>query len=214
MSAAARGRPVPGPAPSSIPPPGVRNARLTSVAPSGVPACFQTAHYGTNHAKFSYQRHGGPDGAGAELVTVTQRKSGTAQLLPTLDLGQCAPEVSAGRSYTASAWYKATGQVAINVYYRTGVGIWKYWATSPPMPAERHWTRADWTPPTVPGGASALSFSVAPLAGGTVATSRYSLVRAYPPDIGLIVLVVLIAGAVALAGTLAVRRYVRRDRNQ
>ena len=208
---------VPGPPPPRIPPPGVMNPRLTEVS-SGVPACFQAARYGTNHAAFSYSSSGGPGGAGAEMISLSQRKSGTAQLLPTLDLGECAPTASAGDAYTAGAWYKSSQPVVFNVYYRTQIGTWRFWLTSPPLAGERNWTRAQWTTPALPSGASALSFGLALRSDGTMATSRYSLTRGHPAGsqasvFGLVIyaflgLVVLLAGIVGIAAL------IRRLRNR
>lgn len=149
---------VAGPRPPRIGPPGVANSRLSAVAASGVPACFQTATYGTNHATFRYLRRAGPAGAGAELITLTQRTSGTAQLLPALDLGACAPTVSAGRSYTLGAWYKSSKSVVFNVYYRTAVGTWKFWVTSPRWPPHEAGPRRDGPRlPSPPGEARSAS---------------------------------------------------------
>lgn len=187
---------VAGPRPPRIPRPGVANSRLSAVTTGGIPACFETASYGTNHATFRYRRRAGPGGAGAELISVTQRKSGTAQLLPALDLGECAPAVSAGRSYTVGAWYKSSRPVVFNLYYRTQVGNWKFWVTSPSMPAERGWTPARWTSPAVPAGASAVSFGLALGSDGTVATTRYSLDLAHSSSTWLIVFGVVVAALV------------------
>jgi hypothetical protein len=188
---------VAGPRPRRIPPPGVVNSRLSAVSAGGVPACFQASRYGTNHATFRYQRGAGPGGAGAELISLTQRKSGTAQLVPALDLGACAPPVSPGRSYKLGAWYKSSQAVVFNAYYRTAAGTWKFWVTSPAMGASADWTHARWTSPAVPSGASAVSFGVALRSGGTLSTTRYSLVPVSPTSTGLIVFVV-VAGALAV----------------
>ncbi len=177
---------VAGPAPPQIPPPGVANARLSAVTAQGIPACFQAGRYGTNHATFRYRPPRRPGGAGAELISLTQRRSGTAQLVPAMDLGACAPGASAGRSYTLGAWYQSSGPVVFNAYYRTALGTWMFWVTSPPMPASRGWTPGTWTPPAVPSGATAVSFGMALRADGTLATTRYSLVPVrytqHPPD--------------------------------
>jgi peptidoglycan/xylan/chitin deacetylase (PgdA/CDA1 family) len=211
---------VAGPRPPGIPPPGVINSRLTDVTAGSVPACYQRARYGTNHAAFRYSRRGGPDGAGAEVISLTQRKSGTAQLLPTLDLGQCAPAASAGHTYKVAAWYKSSEPVVFNLYYRTQVGTWKFWATSPQMAAARRWTRAQWTSPAVPTGGNGLSFGLALRSDGTVATSTYSLVRGPKPGaqlnvfslvgLGILGLAFLLAVVVAVAA--AVRRFRHRAR--
>ncbi len=188
---------VAGPQPRRIPPPGVANSRLSVVAAGGIPACFQTGRYGANHATFRYLRHAGPRGAGAEVISLTQRRSGTAQLVPALDLGACAPQVSAGRSYTVGAWYKSNAPVVFNVYYRTQIGSWKFWVTSPPMPASGTWSQASWTAPEVPAGASAVSFGLALSSDGTLTTTRYSLVAAHYSSIRLIAASVVVALLVA-----------------
>jgi peptidoglycan/xylan/chitin deacetylase (PgdA/CDA1 family) len=201
---------VAGPRPGRIRPPGVANSRLTAVAAGGIPACFQAGHYGTNHATFRYLRHAGPGRSGAEVVSLTHRKSGTAQLVPALDLGACAPEVTAGRSYTVGAWYRSNRPVVFNLYYRTQIGTWKFWVTSPAMPSSAAWTQAHWTAPAVPAGASAVSFGVALSSDGTLATSRYSLEAARYSSTWLIVLGVVGALLVAaVAGHMIRRRRIR-----
>jgi peptidoglycan/xylan/chitin deacetylase (PgdA/CDA1 family) len=202
---------VTGPPPRRIPPPGIINPRLSAATAGGVPACFQIGRYGTNRASFRYRAHAGPGGAAAESISLTQRKSGTAQLLPALDLGACAPSATAGRAYKLGAWYRASAPVVFNTYYRTSAGTWKFWVTSPPMPAARGWTPASWATPAVPAGASAVSFGLALSSDGTVTTTRYSLVPVRPGDTGLIALSV--AGAVlAAAGLAAGARRIRRRR--
>jgi hypothetical protein len=191
---------VASPRPSRIPPPGVANSRLRTPAKNGkIPDCFQTAHYGTNTPTFSYSRNDGPAGAGAETITLAQRQSGTAQLLPTLDLGQCAPSVTPGNDYTIGAWYKSTKPVVFNLYYRTSIGTWKFWTSSPSIPASTSWKRARWDPPDVPSGASAVSFGLALSSNGTVATSRYSISPARHNYTGLIVFAAVVAGLVIVA---------------
>jgi peptidoglycan/xylan/chitin deacetylase (PgdA/CDA1 family) len=200
-----------GPRPPRIPPPGVTNSRLSAVTAGSIPACFQTSQYGTNHATFQYRSRSGPGDAGAELISLTDRRSGTAQLLPTLDLGACAPTVLAGHSYTLGAWYKSTQPVVFNAYYRTPVGTWTFWVTSPPMGASRNWTRARWTAPAVPSGATAVSFGLALSSDGTLATTRYSLVPVHDSDTGLIVAGVVVA---ALAGAAVAARALRGRRGR
>ena len=162
---------VAGPGPRPLPPPGVVNSRLSAVTADGMPACFQAGRYGTNHATFRYRPRTGPGGAGAEVISLTQRKSGTAQIVPTMDLGACAPEVTAGRLYTLGAWYKSSGPVVFNTYYRTATGRWVFWVSSPPLAASSGWTRGTWTAPAVPSGATAVSFGLALSSDGTLATT-------------------------------------------
>ncbi len=166
---------VAGPAPPPIRGPGIRNAALASRGPGGAPACFQTARYGSNTARFSYQPAGGPGGAGAETVRMTGWKSGDAKLLPTLDLGQCAPPVRVGQRYSVTESYRSSRPVRFDLYYRTTVGNWVYWTSSTAMPAADGWAQASWDTPAVPRGATAISFGLALGSDGTVSVSRYGL---------------------------------------
>ena len=50
---------VTGSTPPPIRGPGINNAALSTRGPGGVPACFQTARYGSNTARFSYHRPAG-----------------------------------------------------------------------------------------------------------------------------------------------------------
>ena len=117
--------------------------------------------------------------------------------------------MSAGRSYTLGAWYKSSKSVVFNVYYRTAVGTWKFWVTSPPLAAATRWTRAQWAPPAVPSGASAVSFSLALRSDGTLATSRYSLVPVRYSSTRLIAFSV-VAAALLVAAVGASRSRRRR----
>jgi peptidoglycan/xylan/chitin deacetylase (PgdA/CDA1 family) len=210
---------VAGPRPPPIPRPGVLNSRLTRVGANGTPACFQTARYGTNHATFRYRRDAGPGGAGAETISLTRRQSGTAQLLPALDLGECSPSVTAGDAYTVGAWYTSSQPVVFNVYYRTAIGTWRFWTTSPPMDAESAWTRARWTTDAVPAGATAVSFGLSLRTNGTMSTSGYSLGSGHQPGTTLgpfavLSLIIFAAAVVAAAVVVAaggLRRFRRHD---
>ena len=166
---------VAGPTPPPIRGPGISNAALATRGPGGGPACFQTARYGSNTAGFSYQPGGGPGGAGAESIRMTGWTSGDAKLLPTLDLGQCAPPAQPGQRYSVGEFYRSSRPVRFDLYYRTTAGNWVYWTTSPAMPAAYRWAQASWDTPAVPRGATAMSFGLAIGGNGTVSVSRYSL---------------------------------------
>lgn len=166
---------VAGPAPPSPPAAGVRNATLAARAGGGYPACFQGARYGRNTATFRYQPGGGPHGMAAETLQVTNWSSGDAKLLPAMDLGRCAPAVTADRRYQVSAQYRATLPTQFDIYYRTTVGDWRYWTTSVVFPASPSWTKATWTTPAVPAGVTAISFGLAARSDGTISTTGYRL---------------------------------------
>jgi peptidoglycan/xylan/chitin deacetylase (PgdA/CDA1 family) len=207
-------RPVAGPAPRKMAAPGVANAALARNAGNGTgyPACFQASDYGHNTTAFSYQPDGGPGGAGTETVRVSNWASGDAKLLQALDLGACAPSAAAGRRYTVAAQYKATLPTQFDVYYRTAIGSWQYWATSPAFPASATWAKASWSTPAVPAGATAVSFGLAADSDGTISTTGYSVtpVRSYRMAImlGLAVFVLLCAGLIT-RGYMRYNRYVR-----
>ena len=204
--------PVAGPVPRPIPSPGIADSELAAKTGSGVPACFQQAVYGGAAATFSYEPTGGPHGAAAESVHITRLGSGNAKLIPTLDLGQCAPEVRAGRAYTAGVWYKSDRPVLLELYYRNAIGAWAYWATSGTFPASATWKQAAWTTPQTPAGATSVSFGLTAKSAATITTTRYSLEPARSHKM------IVLAGGLAvliLAGGLIARgqyRYVKYSR--
>ena len=171
---------VAGPAPARIGGTGVANADLTD-AGGGYPACFQPADYGDNTVSFSYHPGGGPNGSGAETVSMTSARSGNAKLLQETDLGECAPSVTAGRRYAVGAWYRSSTPTQFDLYYRNQTGVWTYWSTGVRFPASAKWTHVSWTTPPAPAGATAVSFGLAVGSVGQVTTTGYSLTAA-PPD--------------------------------
>jgi hypothetical protein len=124
-----------------------------------------------------------------------------------MELGGCAAAAAAGHRYTLGAWYKSSGPVVFNAYYRTAAGIWAFWVTSPPLAASRGWTQGTWTAPPVPAGATAVSFGLALRSDGTLATTRYSLAPVRYTSTRLIAFVVLVlAAAIAVFGVRRARR--------
>ena len=200
---------VTGSTPPPIRGPGINNAALSVRGPGGVPACFQTARHGANTARFSYSPAGGPGGAGAETIRMTGWTSGDAKLLPALDLGQCAPPATGGKRYSVAEFYQSSRPVRFDLYYRTTVGNWLYWTTSPAMPAAGRWTQASWDTPTLPRGATAISFGLAIGGNGTVSVSRYSLQPVRYSGTRLVVFGVV---ALILFGYFTLRRRLLRRR--
>ncbi|MGO9778741.1 MAG: polysaccharide deacetylase family protein [Streptosporangiaceae bacterium] len=171
---------VPGPRPARIRGTGVANADLADAA-GGYPACFQPADYGENRASFSYRPSGGPGGSATETVSLTSAQSGDAKLLQETDLGECAPPVTAGRSYAVGAWYRSTTPTEFDLYYRNQIGVWSYWITGAGFPVSATWKHVSWTTPPAPAGATAISFGLAVGHVGQVTTTGYGLTAA-PPD--------------------------------
>ncbi len=108
-------------------------------------------------------------------LNITGYTSGDAKLLPTFDLGGCAPTVTPGTAYNLGTWYKSTGTTQFALYYRDSAGAWYYWTSSPWFAAASAWTQATWTTPPVPAGATGLSFGLALIANGSLTTDDYSL---------------------------------------
>ncbi|MBG6223806.1 peptidoglycan/xylan/chitin deacetylase (PgdA/CDA1 family) [Arthrobacter sp. CAN_A2] len=165
---------VAGPA---VPPPPVggnlvKNPGLETLT-NGVPQCWNEGGYGTNTRTFSVVA--GRTGARAERLVVSGYVDGDAKLLPALDLGGCSPSATAGRTYNLGAWYKSTANTQFALYYRTGVGSWKYWTSSPWFAPSSTFQKATWTTPPLPAGANGLSFGLNLFSNGTLTTDDYEM---------------------------------------
>jgi peptidoglycan/xylan/chitin deacetylase (PgdA/CDA1 family) len=157
----------------------VRNVNLLKnqsleTASGTTPTCWTLGGYGNN--TFAWTRtsdaHAGSFG---ELMSVTAYTDGDRKLVSTQDTGTCAAPAVAGRTYTATAWYKSTAQPIIFAYYRSSAGVWTYWAQSPRFASASGWTQATWTTPAVPAGATLLSVGMGLNTAGSVTTDDYGL---------------------------------------
>ncbi len=162
----------------AVPPPPVggnlvKNPGLETLT-NGVPQCWNTGGYGTNTPAFTVVSPG-RTGARAEQLVMNGYVDGDAKLLPALDLGGCSPPAAAGRTYNLGAWYKSTAPTQFAVYYRTGVGSWKYWTSSPWFAASATYQKASWTTPPLPAGANGLSFGLNLFSNGTLTTDDYEM---------------------------------------
>lgn len=145
-------------------------------ATTGLPECYLAGGYGTNTAAFSTTTNA-HTGTGAVRIDVTGYSSGDAKLVPSLDLGQCAPTVTPGETWNLGEWYESTAVTQFALYYRTADGLWNYWTSSPWFAASSTWTQATWTTPTIPAGATALSFGLNIFANGTLTVDDMSMIR-------------------------------------
>ena len=150
FQAAHAGPVVPPPAPGAN---GVQNPSLETAGTTALPQCWMAGGYGANTPSFTTTTTAAAHtGTKAEQLDVTGYSSGDAKILPTLDLGGCSPTVTPGRTYSLQGWYKSTGVTQFEVYYRTGLGTWAYWTSSPysrrPPPGLRRTGRR---PPFPPG---------------------------------------------------------------
>jgi peptidoglycan/xylan/chitin deacetylase (PgdA/CDA1 family) len=168
-----------------VPPQGtgnlIKNPSLETLT-SGVPQCWQAAGYGTSTPAFAVVRPG-HTGNVAERLTVTGYVDGDAKLLPALDLGGCSPTATEGHTYSLGAWYKSTTNTQFTLYYRIGLGSWKYWTSSPWFAAATTYQKATWTTPPLPAGANGISFGLNLFSNGTLTTDDYEMfdVASQPP---------------------------------
>jgi peptidoglycan/xylan/chitin deacetylase (PgdA/CDA1 family) len=176
---------VSGPA---VPPPPtsgnlVNNPSLETIT-NGVPQCWQAGGYGTNTATFTTVSPG-HTGTRAERLVVTGFANGDAKWLPSLDLGGCSPTGTPGHTYNLSAWYKSTANTQFALYYRTGLGSWVYWTSSPWFGPATTFQKASWTTPALPAGASGISFGLNLFSNGTLITDDYEMidVATAPPPV-------------------------------
>jgi peptidoglycan/xylan/chitin deacetylase (PgdA/CDA1 family) len=149
-----------------------------------LPDCWSFGTFGSNTASWT-RTSDAHSGAWAERVDVSAYTSGDRKLVMTQDLGECTPTVTPGHRQALSAWYKGSSPTQLVVYYRDQVGKWFYWASSPSFAAAGAWTKASWTTPAVPSGATALSFGLNLAAVGSLTTDDYALADAgvAPPPV-------------------------------
>jgi peptidoglycan/xylan/chitin deacetylase (PgdA/CDA1 family) len=161
--------PVPGPAPTTT----VVNPGLDAQE-DGVPSCWMRASFGNNSPEFSLiPTKRGPT---AERLVMRNYVDGDAKLLPTMDLGECAPEVSPGQTYAVQAWYTSTVPTSFVVQYRLARGVWVYGVASPKFEPATEFTLARWTLPPIPQGVTAISFGLNLTQDGELVTDDYSLI--------------------------------------
>jgi peptidoglycan/xylan/chitin deacetylase (PgdA/CDA1 family) len=143
----------------------------------GVPSCWQRASYGNNSPEFSLVP--APDGV-AERLVMRNYVDGSAELLPTMDLGECAVAVSPGGTYTIAANYTSTVPTSFAVYYRMARGRWVYGVTSPQFTPATEFTPAHFTMPPIPEGVTGMSFGLTLTQNGEVVTHDYSITGGKP----------------------------------
>jgi hypothetical protein len=108
-------------------------------------------------------------------MTVTSFTSGARRLVSQQDLGGCAPPATPGHRYTMSARYISNARPIFSVYYRTSSGGWVWFAQSAPLASASSYTRATFTTPALPSGATAISIGLSLVSVGTLTTDAYEL---------------------------------------
>lgn len=161
--------------PGTTPVSGIQNPSMETVnATSGLPDCYFAGGYGTNTPAWQVVADA-HSGTKAVKLTMANYSNGDAKLLPNMDLGQCAPSVTAGHSYVLSEWYKSTAVTQFAVYYRSGNGQWQYWTSSPWFSTSSAYVKASWTTPALPADATGISFGLNLFSNGTLTVDDLGL---------------------------------------
>jgi peptidoglycan/xylan/chitin deacetylase (PgdA/CDA1 family) len=169
-------KPLASSVPASIPTPDanmLQNPGLEEVGQAW-PRCWQLDNFGTNRStltKSSFSH----SGTAAVTLTVMGFESGDSKVVPSMDLGECSPPASAGHTYDLKAWYKSDQPVHFKVFYRTGLGFWKYWIESPEFRPSSDFDHAMWTTPALPEGASSVSFGLSLSSDGALTSDDYEM---------------------------------------
>jgi peptidoglycan/xylan/chitin deacetylase (PgdA/CDA1 family) len=164
---------VPGAAPSGTN--ALVNPSLEAVGADGFPQCWTGAGYGTNTPVWTRVTDAAA-GTYAEQLQITSRTDGDAKLIPSWDSGNCAPLVTAGKTYTFTASYKSDAPTFFTLYRQDSTGAWAYWTQSPYFPTASAYTTATFTSPAVPADTRAVTFGLTLDSVGQVTTDNYSMV--------------------------------------
>ena len=140
----------------------------------GGPACWDRLAFGSETSTFR-RTTDAHSGTYAERLDVTSYASGNPELVSHQDLGQCAPTVRPGHTYTVSAHYKSTAPARFFVYRRDRIGEWTWWI-GPAVQASSSWSHASLTTPRVPSGTTAISVGLSLAHTGSLTSDDYSVV--------------------------------------
>jgi hypothetical protein len=157
----------------------LQNASLEAASET-TPTCWATGGFGTN--TFVWLRvSDAHTGKFAENLVISAYESGDRKFVNTQDSGACAPEISPGRRYAVSAWYKATRRPLLFVYYRNHAGAWAYWTESPSFGIATAWTQARFVTPALPADATHISVGMGMTGTGSLTVDDFELVETSEP---------------------------------
>ncbi|SFR28118.1 Polysaccharide deacetylase [Lentzea waywayandensis] len=143
----------------------------------GLPQCWSTAGFGKNKVTRT-RTDDAHSGRWAQRLDVISYHDGDTKILPSQDLGTCAPSATPGRAYRVSAWFKSTGFTQFALYRRLPTGGWVYWTAGPTIGPSDAWSRATWMTPALPRGSTGMSFGLALVSVGSLTTDDYGWTRA------------------------------------
>jgi peptidoglycan/xylan/chitin deacetylase (PgdA/CDA1 family) len=159
----------------------LQNGSLETASGS-TPTCWALGGFGNN--TFAWTRTSDAHtGSFGENVTITAHTTGDRKMVNLQDSGACAPAVTPGHTYTFTGWYKATSQPYVFTYYRNAAGNWVFWTQSG-RPVASSWTKATYTTPPIPSGATRISIGMGIDAVGSITMDDFSLLDNAPinPD--------------------------------
>jgi hypothetical protein len=153
----------------------VTNPSLESDANhDGVPDCWQRNGSGKSRYSFTHTTDA-HSGGFAEQVAISRYWSGARQLLVQMGSSGCGPLVTAGHTYTFTAWYKGKGQAQFSALYRNTSGTWVSWVSGPALPVTGSWTQGSYLASALPADATEISFGIALQSAGSITTDDYAL---------------------------------------
>jgi peptidoglycan/xylan/chitin deacetylase (PgdA/CDA1 family) len=151
-----------------------------SNAATAEPTCFQHAGADVAGNTATWSRVAGHRGK-ADQVTITKWTTGDRKLVlsQTASDSSCLAAVKPGVRYGTWLWYKGTWPAKTNVcmitYYRDAAGDWNYWETGRCVDASATWKLTNYVTAPLPADATAISFGLALMGKGTLATDDFSL---------------------------------------
>jgi hypothetical protein len=162
------------------------NPSLESLDQNHIPACWTRLSWGNNTAIWN-NVGSAYDGVMAEQVSVSSFVDGGDRLVPTLDLGHCAPPGTPGHLYRVSGYYRSTARPMVVVMYRNGIDQWVWWAQSAYLNAASGWTPFSFTTPPLPSDGSAVGFGLSLYSTGTLTVDALSMtdLGVTPPSVSL-----------------------------
>lgn len=169
---------VPGPPPTPRTTPNLLlNPSLEELDATGAPVCWQRLSWGSNTPTWTTVTPA-YDGANAQAVEVGSYADGGVRLVPTLDLGHCAPPATPGHAYQVTGFYKSSGSPVWVLLYRDDLGQWRWWTQSAALDATSTWTQSSFTTPPLPAGASAIGFGLSLYGTGDLTVDDFTLLDA------------------------------------
>ncbi|MET9634298.1 polysaccharide deacetylase family protein [Lentzea sp. NPDC006480] len=145
----------------------------------GLPLCWSNTGWGKNKVTRT-RTNDAHSGRWAQRLDVISYRDGDTKILPSQDLGTCAPSATPGRAYRVSAWFKSTGFTQFALYRRLPMGGWAYWTAGPTISPSETWQKASWMTPPLPRGSTGMSFGLALISVGSLTTDDYGWTLAGP----------------------------------